>query len=48
MIRLALVVAAAVAFAIVCVDAAGTLWAPVIGCLVFVGACCLDLGVRTR
>lgn len=48
MIGLGLVIAAAIVFAIVCVDAAGTFWAPLIGCLVFVFACCLDLGVRTR
>lgn len=48
MIRLAFVMAAAVGFAIVCVDAAGTFWAPLIACVVFVFACCLDLSVRTR
>ena len=48
MIRLAFVMVAAVVFAIVCINAAGTILAPIIALLVFIFACCLDLGVRTR
>ena len=45
MIRLAAVTFAACAIAVLCLDAAGTFWAPVLGIAAFLFACAFDLSV---